>query len=136
MALTNTSEASSLMPSLCGFSPLWDPELFWDPSGPRITPCLEQVGLPLFHLLFLLAVLPLEVNIYYIIAISSLVLSIISMYTKIVNSIDLFKIFMWRSTHVKSGRRGRLSFLLLLKIFTALLIMVRLQGCTTSPFIL
>ena len=136
MSFTNTSEASSLMSPLCGFSPLWDPELFWDPNGPTITPCLEQVGLPLFHLLFLLAVLPLEVNIYYIIAISSLVLSIISMYTKIVNTIDLFKIFTWRLTHVKSGRSGRLSFLLLLKIFTALLIMVRLQGCTTSPFIL
>ena len=64
MALTNTSEASSLLSPLCGFSPLWDPELFWDPSGPRITPCLEQVGLPLFHLLFLLAVLPMEVNMY------------------------------------------------------------------------
>jgi len=93
MSFTNTSEASSLMSPLCGFSPLWDPELFWDPSGPTITPCLEQVGLPLFHLLFLVAVLPLE-------------------------------IFTWRLTHVKSGQSGRLSFLLLLKIFTALLIMV------------
>ena len=79
MSFTNTSEASSLMSPLCGFSPLWDRELFWDPSGPRITPCLEQVGLPIFHLLFLLAVLPLEVNIYYISAISSLVFSVISM---------------------------------------------------------
>ena len=136
MALTNTSKASSFLSPLCGLSPLWDPELFWDPSGPTITPCLEQVGLPLFHLLFLLAVLPMEVNIYYLSPISSLVLSVISTYTKIVNTIDLFKIFTWRLTHAKSGQSGRLSFLLLLKIFTALLIMVRLQGCTTSPFIL
>ena len=70
MALTNTSKASFFLSPLCGFSPLWDPELFWDPSGPTITPCLEQVGLPLFHLLFLLAVLPLEVNIYHLSAIS------------------------------------------------------------------
>ena len=57
--LTNLSEAMS---PLCGLSPLWDSDLFWSSTGPGFTPCLEHLGLPLLQLLFLLCVLPIEVE--------------------------------------------------------------------------
>ena len=49
------------MPSLCGGRPVWDSQLFWQPQGPDLTPCLKHLLLPLLPGAVLLLVAPIEV---------------------------------------------------------------------------